>query len=244
MRTETLTMKKSLLIIFSSFMVLLLLWGCSSKEEYLEGEGAYPIVGETYIRLLLPSGTNVLDSLKVFNEEERKREKISPLDEMEKISPLDEMMVKVVRTSDGEVVSHQQRYFYTNPLLYVRDESLVKEEDFEVYLKVMWWDFKRWKNGPGRPYRHEDSYDIEIRSPLISGGEEIHTVRWYLTVIGGYSNAYKCEVDGKDVNLEDDPLYTGKYRLYPYTETTGHPMLGFITVNLLAKKFGDTLFFS
>lgn len=76
----------------------------------------------------------------------------------------------------------------------------------EAMLYLSWNDYKITCT-----YHREESYDeayrVDIRSPKIFGNEDEHTIKWYVKVNGGTYDAYRCEVDGKDVDLSQDILY-------------------------------------
>jgi hypothetical protein len=174
---------------------------CSNSEE--QGDNANPAINFSYLRFVSSCGTNVLDSLKVF-------EKDGPTSQEIKDSLIS---IKCIRTSDNQQLDMINHLFYANSQAdyeFPRDETLIR---------LNWVDFNTW-DLEKRPYHYDEVYDILLQSSKIFGDNETHHLKWYVSVVGRAHNALKCEVDGQKVSLDDDPLYN-REAIYGVFEVNG-----------------------
>ena len=189
------------------FLVLMLpiLWACSSEE--VGEDNASPAICTSYVRFVSPTGKNILDSLKVLNPNERKTADFD--------SNL--MEITVIRKSDNEPLWLRKNLFYAC------EQTGTEFEQDETVVGLYWTDFMV-MNIEKRPLNYNDVYEVQMKSPKIFGNNDVHTIRWYIAVTGRAHDAYKCEVDGQEVPLTDDPFYKQQYKM------GHHGVAGFITV--------------
>jgi hypothetical protein len=90
----------------------------------------------------------------------------------------------------------------------------------ETYLHIMWGDFCIWlpDRTQIRPYEYDETYDIKIKSDKLFGEGVEHTIKWYIHVNYVQYEVYKCEIDGVEYSLENDPLFNSEdnkeHRIY------------------------------
>ena len=176
--------------------IALMMAGCSSSENGGENGGEYmtPSFNYTYIRFVSPSGTNILDSLAVM---ETKKFRIETDDKLITISG--------IANIDNKPLKMETYWWYISPSTDFCPEEAEWPRD-ETLLQLYWVDFNTW-DIEKRPYEYTEIYKIDMRSPVLFGDEETHTLRWYVNIVGRRYDAFKCEVDGQEVSLEDDILY-------------------------------------
>jgi hypothetical protein len=104
----------------------------------------------------------------------------------------DLIIVNGIRESDGKLLDMTNRFLRTSPLW---GEGFSEEE---TIVQLNWGDFY---NG------NSEVYNIHLQSPLVFGNNETHTLKWYIRGSGNSYNAYKCEFDGMEIALENDPIY-------------------------------------
>ncbi len=176
---------------FLSFVLIAFTFlSCDNDNPEEVGDNANPAINSSYLRFVSSCGTNVLDSLKVF-------EKDGPTSQEIKDSLIS---IKCIRTSDNQQLDMINDLFYANSQAdyeFPRDETLIR---------LNWADFNTW-DLEKRPYHYDEVYDILLQSPKIFGDNETHHLKWYVSVVGRVHNALKCEVDGQNVSLDNDPLY-------------------------------------
>ena len=179
-----------------SFMVsLLALFACDTETPE---DSPTPLVGDVYIRFVSPTGTNVLDSLAILDEDLLFSE----------INP-DTLSITVSRESDGVTLTRDA----------ITDKRWVRvgENKFETFfheeetlVKFTWSDMKTMLT-ENRPHEYEEVYKIQLNSPVIFADDDVHTIDWFVKVSGrGFQDAYKCEVDREEIPLGDDPYYKKK----------------------------------
>jgi hypothetical protein len=167
------------------------LFSCSGKGNE-GGDGIYPFENKTYLRFVSSAGTNVMDSLGILNMEEKK----FMLQENN-----DLLSVTGTRMSDGEPLR-----FYGNNWLWASEKEDPLFPKTETLARIAWYDFNSF-DMERRPYIYDEIYEIKLTSLELFGENVSHTLRWYATVKGKTIYAYKCEVDGKEVSLDNDPFY-------------------------------------
>jgi len=149
-----------------------------------------PVTGDTYILFKSPSGTNIADSLHLSKDSDT-----------EKLDSND-ISVSVTRTSDNKTLNSNCHWY--DPSLY--KYPIYKNEG--TALSVSWADFKR---------ERYDTNLIRIKSNKIFGDTITHTIEWFINV-GDKINAYKCEVDGIEIDLTNDELYNLSAPRYYFPE--------------------------
>ncbi|MBR5728876.1 MAG: hypothetical protein IKX61_01525 [Prevotella sp.] len=187
-------------------MMLPILWACSSEE--VGGDNATPAIGTSYVRFVSSAGTNMLDSLKVIDPEVRLTANFES----------DLLDVTVIRKSDDEIL------WLRKNLLYACEQTGLDFKCNETIIYLYWTDFMVW-DIEKRPWYYKDVYEVQMKSPKIFGNNDVHTIRWYITVTGRVHDAYKCEVDGEEISLEDDPFYKQQFK------SGTHHVAGFVTIH-------------
>ena len=152
-----------------------------------------PSYNETYLRFVSPAGTNVLDSLHVIGSEDWVKE-----------LGTDIMSVSGIRTSDGQALE------LTAVLCYGSRQVGDEFEREEPLVHVWWMDFNI-SNIEKRPKKYHEIYTVTMTSSKVFGDSASHTLTWYVNVSVLTVDAYKCEVDGHEVSLANDPFYNHKW---------------------------------
>lgn len=182
------------------------LFACS-EEGSGGGDDMHPFFHKTYVRFISPAGTNVIDSLGVLNMKEERY----VLFDKSKL-----MTVTATRMSDGQLLEvNHSAWIWAEPTdnNYLVPDSYVFLPYEETIASLEWVDFNPC-NLEKHPYSYDEIYEIRLNSQQLFGSTGSHTLRWYAKVNGRVINAYKCELDGKEVSLDDDPFYnyTSPYR--------------------------------
>lgn len=184
------------LVLGLSLIIATILGLTSCKESYVTP----PTNNKTYLKFLSPTGMNVLDSLKIIPDNNTVME----------MDDADIMTVRGIRESDGKVLRMNNRFVRTSPRWgagFPREESIAE---------LGWGDFYN---------EDSDVYSILLQSAAVFNDNEIHTLKWYVRGHGNSYNAYKCEFDGVEVSLMDDPVYSKNSR------GNYHALEALITVN-------------
>ena len=147
-----------------------------------------PLYNHTYLRFVSPTGTNVLDSLSIMSPEKWVMELGTDL-----------MSISGIRASDGQTLELTPELFYGSKR--AGDEF----DEKGPLVHVWWYDFYFCKEK--RPKKYHETYTVTMTSPKVFGDSASHTLTWYVNVSGRAVDAYKCEVDGHEVSLANDPLY-------------------------------------
>lgn len=184
--------------------IVLIVTAFVACNNYTEN-GVTPSYNVTYLRFVSPSGTNVLDSLNV-------------LEEGIKIQELDPKLITIIgrRISDGKAVDLHKELFHASK------QAGSEFEREETLIKLEWNDFNIW-DVEKRDNQYEEIYEIHLQSSQIFCDNATHHLKWYVNVLGREHNAYKCEVDGQEVSLDNDPLYNLR------TYDARHEVAGFVT---------------
>ena len=204
--------------ILCAVVILFSLFACDDNNE----AAMTPIPNWTYIRFVSSAGTNVLDSLNII---ERSVE--TPF------APIDTTLISInmIRESDNQIFSGtifgssslQQRFCYANPQL----DTLFQNKETLVFLE--WNDFKP-HTFEKRPKEYNEVYRFQLYGPKIFGDDETHTLKWYADISGGIYDVYKCELDGREVLLDNDPFFNRKR--YLTDDGSRHSSVqGLITIN-------------
>ena len=178
-------------ILFTTLIISLFL-ACSNDNET---DSVTPAFHQTYLRFVSPSGTNVLDSLHLLENGLTMKE----IDD-------DLFSVSINRNSDSQSVDNREmrKYlFWASPQT---DTNFKKEE---TLVQLDWCDFNIW-DMEKHPQNYHEIYKIIMRSPKIFGNKELHSINWYVNVSGRAYDAYKCELDGQEISLENDPFYNSQ----------------------------------
>jgi hypothetical protein len=179
-------MKLKTLLGISLIMPLLL--SCNNE---IENQPA-PAQCHTYVRFVSPSGTNVLDSLNVMPKNEGIQ-----LDS----ATTQLMTINVNRSSDNVALTLIGKHW-----LFTSTESDVNLPKDETILELVWHDFKA-SDTENRARKYDEVYEARMKSPKIFGDDQTHTLRWYARISGTTYDAYKCEIDGREAELANDPFY-------------------------------------
>lgn len=190
--------------ILCAVVIMFSLFACNDLVE----DSLPPLGCTTYIKFVSPSGENVLDSLNVIEKNEN-----TPIEKIDTAL----ISTSLIRESDNQPYPIQSYYFYASP-----KGSFPKNE---TLAKLQWIDHKF--NSDGRPQKYNEIYSILLYGPKVFGDDETHTLKWYVDISGGQFNAYKCELDGREVSLDNDPFYN-EWRLY---DNGRHSVAGIITIN-------------
>lgn len=175
------------------------LFACS-EEGSGGGDDMHPFFHKTYVRFISPAGTNVIDSLGVLNMKEERY----VLFDKSKL-----MTVTATRMSDGQLLEvNHSAWIWAEPTdnNYLVPDSYVFLPYEETIASLEWVDFNPC-NLEKHPYNYDEIYEIRLNSQQLFGSTGSHTLRWYAKVNGRVINAYKCEVDGQEISLDDDPFY-------------------------------------
>ena len=196
---------KKIKVVLWTIILFPFLISCSSEE--VGEDNASPAIGTSYVRFVSPTGKNILDSLNVLNPYERKTVDFDS----------DLMDITVIRKSDNEPLWLRKNLFYAC------EQTGTEFEQDETVVELYWTDFMV-MNIEKRPLNYNDVYEVQMKSPKIFGNNNVHTIKWYISVTGRAHDAYKCEVDGQEVPLTDDPFYKQQFKM------GHHGVAGFITV--------------
>jgi hypothetical protein len=168
------------LLMVSSFMAC-------DDDKLITGDNE-PLYNHTYLRFVSSTGTNVLDSLSIMSPEKWVME-----------LGADIMSVSGIRASDNHALDLMTELFYGSKR--AGDEF----DEKGPLVHVMWYDSYICKEK--RPKKYHETYTVTMTSPRVFGDGVSHTLTWYVNVSGRTVDAYKCEVDGHEVSLANDPLY-------------------------------------
>ena len=175
-------------------LIMPLLLSCSNENEE---EMAVPSC-HTFVRFVSSSGTNVLDSLNVLS----KNEGILLDSATTRL-----MTINVNRLSDNRSLTLIGKHW-----LFTSKKSDVNLPKDETILELVWNDFKA-TDTDNRAKRYDEVYEAKMKGPELFGDDQTHTLRWYAHISGKTFDAYKCEVDGKEVELANDPYYKQQTRM-------------------------------
>ena len=206
-------------------LAALMMTGCSSDEG--EDDQVSIPTYDFYIRFLSPSGTNILDSLDVCAGQELH---VTAGDE--------DIILTCISSWKEQPVNKLGLAWWTIPKNYHwhNQEEVLPEG---TVLDFHWAD--NLYHSRYRPNYLEVEYLITLISPKIFKDNEGHTIKWFVKILGNRYDAYKCEVEGKNYSLVDDPIYnywspSWKPELFaPFTESESsriHFIGGVITINV------------
>lgn len=169
-------------------LIMPLLLSCSNENE----DEMAPAQCRTFVRFVSSFGTNILDSLNVIP----KNEGILVDSATTRL-----MTINVNRSSDNKPLELIVKHW-----LFTSKESDVNLPKDETILELVWNDFKA-RDTENRAPKYDEVYEAKMKSPEIFGDDQTHTLRWYAHISGKTFDAYKCEVDGKEAELANDPFY-------------------------------------
>lgn len=172
-------------------LAVAIMTGCS-KDEGEDDQVYIPTYG-FYIRFLSPSGTNILDSLDVCAGSK-----------YEVVTSDEDIVLTCISSWKGQPVNKLGQTWWKIP------ENYNWKVDGGVLpagtvLHFGWGD--NFYHTHYRPDYIEMEYLITLISPKIFKDNEGHTIKWFVKVLGNRYDAYKCEVEGKEYSLADDPIY-------------------------------------
>lgn len=204
-------------------LCLALLSSCSD-----DGEGNDQVYKPTfgfYVRFLSPTGTNVLDSLGVC---EGSQYPVKTSDE--------DIELTCISSWKGNPVHNLGLAWWKIPENYQHTYGDVWSEG--TVLSFAWVDQLFFSD---RLDYLDLEYLITMHSRKIFKDDKPHTIKWYLRVLCTRCDAYKCEVEGREYSLVDDPIYNywspfwKPENFAPFTESESsriHQLGGIITINI------------
>lgn len=190
---------KSIHIVF--LLSLICLTSCSGDNIDGDKDALAPPSNHLLIRFVSPFGTNILDSLGVGGEPYMFADK-------------KDIQVKCINTWDGEVMELldfawrkiSPGYYYWKHNTKEDNTSMPTMTEGTV-LYISWGDLNLITDH-SRPVKYDTSYFITIKSPLVFGNDEVHTIKWDVKVDGRLWDACNwCEIDGKKYSLVGDVVY-------------------------------------
>lgn len=170
-------------LLFVSFLMLSLFASCEKQIE----DSVPPAYNVTYVRFVSSLGTNILDSLNV----------LGPDEVMGVISP-QQMTFTERHTSNAYSCDFQKHFVRVSP---EQDYRFVKTE---TLVKFEWTDFNIMYAKNGETY----IYAFDMKSKEIFGNDDTHTLKWHLNILHNTHDAFKCEIDDKEVDLKGDSFYS------------------------------------
>ena len=108
--------------------------------------------------------------------------------------------VEAYRTSDNQSLPIMKNLRFTEG-----DADSVKGALFVIN----WLDFKTC-DIEREVYSYDETYVVNFQSPKLFGDSVTHTIKWDVSIYGKTLDAYKCSIDGQDVDLENDSAYKAK----------------------------------
>ncbi len=203
------------------FMLVLSIMPTFTSCDKVENDGPFGISPFTlFVRFESPNGTNILDSLNIIGDV-NKDERILNIDN-------GEIDVKCYRVSDNKLLETiSELWIRANESWNSKDNPDYHYEKLGTMLRTSFVDADIWNEGKGST-KHDESYVVNMKSHKIFGNDKTHTIKWYIHIYGrGYYEAYKCEVDGKQVSLDNDPLYQ--------SQNNNHGIYAINTVQILGN---------
>lgn len=198
--------RMSVAIYWISSLLLLFVFGGCEGNSYIE-DSSYAYFN-MYVRFESPAGSNIADDLKLIDSV-----LVWPKGAREDGAGIIDTLL-VMREGDGALADENPSnglgvasclwINFNSPLSYRYLDTDKNRKSIEAgtVLDISWVDLK--------PQKENDVYTVSIKSPLLFGDDEPHTIRWFVNIVGGYScYAYRCEVDGKEFDFMDD-----SHRLY------------------------------
>lgn len=189
-----------------------------NNDDPEPGSGTYTLMmtPSMNVKFVSASGTNIVDSLDFLDSYSgRSYQTLTADDEIIKVSCVRETDGKMIwadqqHTSDGTVITlafyRYGWYRYQAGDSYEKEGTLLNLgwADPVASLAISDFDDYPWK----RPENYDESYTFNIQSPTIFGSDEVHTIKWYVHIIYNHYDAYRCEVDGVELDFKNLPYYS------------------------------------
>lgn len=198
-------MKTNKALLTALFVLVTFLTGCGDNE--IGNDATNPFQASTYIRILSPNGTNVLDDISIFPKETTHGFMVVPKDDVLNISVSKENSENVIKTWGAEYHLVTSEWAEYNMLNLSKDETI---------LYVTWSDFDFTNNeSEWNRSTYDDAYVVKLKSQKIFNDDNERTIKMFYHVKRGehFIRVYKCEVDGVEHSLENDVI-----RLYKLEE--------------------------
>ncbi len=175
--------------------------GCSKDEDSGEVNNSDDILSgfetcELYVRFSLPDGTNALELIGKDSQD------ITEYVYNHSAYYIGNLNVEIYNERSGKKVtpSEIEKQF-------VLDNSNSTGLSNQGIMLRLSWDNPDGNDIPQESYN--DATIIKLNSVNVFGDEEDHIIKWYFHILEGkpYYDIYKCEVDGVEYPIEDDPLW-------------------------------------
>lgn len=189
---------------------------CNKGSEPGSETYAVMMTPRMQVKFISASGANIVDSLNFLESyKDRSYQTLTADDEIIKVSCVRETDGKMIwadqeHASDGTVRTLSfYRYGWARPIAgssYEKEGTLLELgwADPVASLILGNGDDYPWK----RPENYDESYTFNIQSPTIFGSDEVHTIKWYVHIIYNHYDAYRCEVDGVELDFKNLPYYS------------------------------------
>lgn len=155
-------------------LVVLSFVGCNNPIE----DSIPPTDYSVYLRLVSPSGNNILDSLGIYKD--------GPISIDEKGL----FGVDGIRTSDKNPLR------ITKDLICASIQAGAEYSKEESIIGLFWSDFDA--------HEGKETYEIQLQSPKIFGDNRVRNISWFVRVSSAnLFDVYKCKIDGQEVPLDN-----------------------------------------
>ena len=147
--------------------------------EFYGGDSMPPADYSVYLRLVSPSGNNILDSLGIYKD--------GPISIDEKGL----FCVDAIRTSDNKPPLR-----ITKNLICASIQAGTEYSKEESIIGLFWSDFDA--------HEGKETYEIQLQSPKIFGDNRVRNISWFVRVSSrNLVDVYKCIIDGQEVSLDN-----------------------------------------
>ena len=147
--------------------------------EFYGGDCPPPAIHSVYLRLVSPSGNNILDSLGIYKD--------GPISIDEKGL----FCVDAIRTSDNKPPLR-----ITKDLICASIQAGTEYSKEESIIGLFWGDFDA--------HEGKETYEIQLQSPKIFGDNRVRNISWFVRVSSrNLVDVYKCIIDGQEVSLDN-----------------------------------------
>ncbi|SFG41580.1 hypothetical protein SAMN05216383_11324 [Prevotella sp. KH2C16] len=214
---------KSLIKILSVMACVVLFNACDSNNE--EGEDNTAIFGDSFqIAFYSPSGTNIIDSLQLVKDVNSKVFRISE----------DILTASLTRESDGTTTgpegsptqNHSESHLWLpSSMTFINGSAWQKDSPFKEgldvvpeiktilgergsFLSIQFGDMNYSSSYGSKNKEQDEGYAFKLVSKTLFGDENTHIFKLYYHIEGALGEFYKCEFDGKDMEIQSDRLYS------------------------------------
>ncbi len=186
-------MKNLILAILS--LILLFLSGCSNNKDL---PAIYPF--DLFIQIEGTNGENILDSLKV-SDDKVLRVPFSTKDN-------GYISIRCIRNSDGQEMEVWNTAWFNTRLDSIDSTSINPIEVMALgrILTLSWVDDRVWDT-ERKKKRYDESYTLYLTSPKFFGTDIPKTIKCYIHVDGNSCDAYRYDVDGKQITVPDNTFF-------------------------------------